>query len=87
MDKISISGTNEDYINDIEKMILRKLKGDRDTFIDQTSHEDLVRAMTEASKSSLFESALGGLIMRNSISRIGNDHYQITEKGISEIIS
>lgn len=87
MNRISISGNNIDYIKDIEQMILRKLKADRDILVYQTSHEDLIRVMTEAAKSPLFDEAFEDLIIRNSISKIGKDHYQVTEKGISEIQS
>lgn len=85
MGRLSGSNTNENDIKQFEHMILGKLLGDYEQQILQTSHKDLVDSLHQAAESPLFDRALGGLLIRNSISRIGgNDHYRITENGISE---
>ncbi len=85
MGRLSVSDTNKDDIKQFEYLILSKLLSDYKQQTFQTSHEDLMRSIQQAAESSLFDRALGGLIVRNSVSRIGgNDHYRITENGISE---
>lgn len=85
MGRLAGSSTNEEDIKKFEYSILGKLFRDYDQQNYQTSHEDLVNSIPKASESPLFDRALDGLIVKNFMSRIGgNDHYRITENGISE---
>ncbi len=83
---VRISGVESDdeFIRKVENMILSKLIEDSSKQTFETSHENLERSLAEAAKYPVFNTAINNLIVRNFVSRIGNDHFRITGNGIAE---
>ncbi|MBA3978890.1 MAG: hypothetical protein H0X50_12020 [Nitrosopumilus sp.] len=83
---VRISGVESDdgFIRKVENMILSKLIEDFSKQTFETSHENLERSLMEAAKYPVFNTAINNLIVRNFVSRIGNDNYRVTDNGIVE---